>query len=393
MHVVACHGGATKENIFRADRQVAPLFCDQNNAVNSQKSIRNVHYVFPCLKVVARLTISFNFLALASKSLLCCRTAAVNPFRPVAGSYTVLTLSLFATLYFLLSCLTYGLSVSSGVFIPALLSGAAWGRLVGMAAMYVFPQVVSEICFKVHDRCRSVSREKCLPGGDSLMIGHNLTGTPIRSGVVLMMGYHDFFPCYPISPHLTSCHLLSPHLTHLAPISPHLTSSSISPHVTHLAPSRPISPRVTPSCHPIISPHHVAQSCHPIDFPLVCLTRTYSSFPPISLPMCPWAPYSDLYRDSRNSWSADLRMSQCRQRVIFSNINVITAISVTPFPCGALRELTQLAIRVRNIRLPLHNSLPPSSCGYWLADCHVLCSRLGTDTDRSRCVCKLRVRL
>ena len=255
---MACHGGATKENICRGDRQVAPLFCDKNNAVNSQKSIKNVHYVFPCIKVVARLTILFNFLALGSKSLLCCRTSAVNPFRPVAGSYTVLTLSLFATLYFLLSCLTYGLSVSSGVFIPALLSGAAWGRLVGMAAMYVFPQVVSEICFKVHDRCRSVSREKCLPGGDSLMIGHNLTGTPIRSGVVLMMGYHDFFPCYPISPHVISCHPISPISPQFHPISPHHPSHPMSPILPHLAPSRLVSPHlVTPSSHPIMSPNHV----------------------------------------------------------------------------------------------------------------------------------------
>ena len=58
------------------------------------------------------------------------------------GSYTVLTLSLFTVLYFMLACWTYGLSVSSGVFIPCLLTGAAWGRLVGMGAMYLFPAMV-----------------------------------------------------------------------------------------------------------------------------------------------------------------------------------------------------------------------------------------------------------
>ncbi|KAI0238338.1 H(+)/Cl(-) exchange transporter 7 [Lamellibrachia satsuma] len=57
------------------------------------------------------------------------------------GSFTVVSLSLFAFLYFMLGCWTYGLSVSSGVFIPALLTGAAWGRLVGMAVMYIFPQM------------------------------------------------------------------------------------------------------------------------------------------------------------------------------------------------------------------------------------------------------------
>ena len=53
--VVACRGGATKENICRGVRQVAPLFYDRNNAANSQKSIRNVHQVLS-LRVVARLT-------------------------------------------------------------------------------------------------------------------------------------------------------------------------------------------------------------------------------------------------------------------------------------------------------------------------------------------------
>ncbi|KAK2142066.1 hypothetical protein LSH36_1000g00029 [Paralvinella palmiformis] len=58
------------------------------------------------------------------------------------GSYTVLTLSLFVCLYFLLACWTYGLSVSSGIFIPCLLTGATWGRLVGMGVMYLFPTMV-----------------------------------------------------------------------------------------------------------------------------------------------------------------------------------------------------------------------------------------------------------
>jgi len=62
----------------------------------------------------------------------------------VSGSFTVLSLTLFAFLYFILGCWTYGLSVSSGVFIPALLTGAAWGRLVGMAVMSLFPQMVGK---------------------------------------------------------------------------------------------------------------------------------------------------------------------------------------------------------------------------------------------------------
>ena len=34
---------------------------------------------------------------------------------------------------------TYGLSVSSGVFIPSLVIGAAWGRLFGIAVVHLFP--------------------------------------------------------------------------------------------------------------------------------------------------------------------------------------------------------------------------------------------------------------
>ena len=60
----------------------------------------------------------------------------------ITASYTAITLGLFASLYFLLAVWTYGLSVSSGVFIPSLLTGAAWGRLIGMGVMYLFPHMV-----------------------------------------------------------------------------------------------------------------------------------------------------------------------------------------------------------------------------------------------------------
>lgn len=47
------------------------------------------------------------------------------------GSHKLTTLFIFFVVYFLLNCWTYGLSISSGVFIPTLLMGAAWGRLIG----------------------------------------------------------------------------------------------------------------------------------------------------------------------------------------------------------------------------------------------------------------------
>lgn len=54
------------------------------------------------------------------------------------------TLAAFALVYYGLACWTYGVSVPSGLFIPALLTGAAWGRLIGVGIEYFFPDVVSE---------------------------------------------------------------------------------------------------------------------------------------------------------------------------------------------------------------------------------------------------------
>nr|XP_034974731.1 chloride transport protein 6 [Zootoca vivipara] len=58
--------------------------------------------------------------------------AATQASFPVlfAGTFSPVTLSLFFLLYFLLSCWTYGISVPSGLFVPSLLCGAAFGRLV-----------------------------------------------------------------------------------------------------------------------------------------------------------------------------------------------------------------------------------------------------------------------
>ncbi|XP_025780740.1 chloride transport protein 6 [Puma concolor] len=46
------------------------------------------------------------------------------------GTFSPVTLALFFALYFLLACWTYGTSVPSGLFVPSLLCGAAFGRLV-----------------------------------------------------------------------------------------------------------------------------------------------------------------------------------------------------------------------------------------------------------------------
>jgi len=55
------------------------------------------------------------------------------------SSHHLSTLGIFFIVYYLLNCWTYGLSVSSGVFIPTLLTGAAWGRFAGAALESLFP--------------------------------------------------------------------------------------------------------------------------------------------------------------------------------------------------------------------------------------------------------------
>ncbi|CAK1595967.1 unnamed protein product [Parnassius mnemosyne] len=55
------------------------------------------------------------------------------------GSYKPSSLLLFIVCYYLLSTWTFGLAVSSGLFIPNLLTGAAWGRLLAVLIQYMLP--------------------------------------------------------------------------------------------------------------------------------------------------------------------------------------------------------------------------------------------------------------
>lgn len=63
----------------------------------------------------------------------------------ISGSHSIVTLVLFVMVYFFVSIWTYGLSVSAGLFIPCLLTGAAWGRVVGIALEIIFPDSVSHL--------------------------------------------------------------------------------------------------------------------------------------------------------------------------------------------------------------------------------------------------------
>ncbi|KAK9511537.1 hypothetical protein O3M35_000173 [Rhynocoris fuscipes] len=60
-------------------------------------------------------------------------------FHDPPASHKVSTLCLFTVAYLFLSIWTYGLSVSAGIFIPCLLTGAAWGRVVGIGMGALFP--------------------------------------------------------------------------------------------------------------------------------------------------------------------------------------------------------------------------------------------------------------
>lgn len=62
-----------------------------------------------------------------------------------AGSYSITTLCIFLVVFFFLSVWTYGLSISSGVFIPCLTIGAVWGRLLGIGCMKLFPHLTNNL--------------------------------------------------------------------------------------------------------------------------------------------------------------------------------------------------------------------------------------------------------
>jgi chloride channel 7 len=64
-------------------------------------------------------------------------------FDPFSDHWSFLPLIALFVVYHLLATWTYGLSVSSGVFIPSLLIGAVWGRVVGMVVNEIWPASVS----------------------------------------------------------------------------------------------------------------------------------------------------------------------------------------------------------------------------------------------------------
>lgn len=66
----------------------------------------------------------------------CLKALLHDPFE----SHGAVSLVAFVLIFFVLGVWTYGLSVSSGVFIPSLAIGAAWGRLIGMGVAHLMPE-------------------------------------------------------------------------------------------------------------------------------------------------------------------------------------------------------------------------------------------------------------
>lgn len=64
------------------------------------------------------------------------------------GSFTFLSVFLFFIFFYALACVNYGIAVPSGLFVPSLLSGAAFGRLFVMLMSYFgIPRTASEGMF------------------------------------------------------------------------------------------------------------------------------------------------------------------------------------------------------------------------------------------------------
>ena len=64
---------------------------------------------------------------------------------PPSVSYSPLSLAFYGCLYFFLATWTYGLMVSSGLFVPSLLVGATWGRLIGNVINEYIPCILGYV--------------------------------------------------------------------------------------------------------------------------------------------------------------------------------------------------------------------------------------------------------
>ena len=64
---------------------------------------------------------------------------------PLTDEWSFAPLIVLVVVYHLMATCTYGVMASSGIFIPSLLIGGVWGRLVGMLLMQWLPGIVSTV--------------------------------------------------------------------------------------------------------------------------------------------------------------------------------------------------------------------------------------------------------
>lgn len=63
-------------------------------------------------------------------------------FHTDRAEYDFGTLALFGAAYLVIACVTYGIAVPSGLFVPCILTGAAWGRLLGTTLAHQYPDAL-----------------------------------------------------------------------------------------------------------------------------------------------------------------------------------------------------------------------------------------------------------
>ena len=62
-------------------------------------------------------------------------------FHDDESDFNIKTLAMFTFLYWIITWWTYGMCISSGLFVPNLLIGAGWGRCVGLLLHKYFDHI------------------------------------------------------------------------------------------------------------------------------------------------------------------------------------------------------------------------------------------------------------
>ena len=84
-------------------------------------------------------------------------------FHDPPGSFNPITLGAFCIVYYILAVWTYGLAIPSGLFIPSLLIGAAWGKIFlalnikGLFSNHYFTVFIFQRTLGRHRHCNFIS--------------------------------------------------------------------------------------------------------------------------------------------------------------------------------------------------------------------------------------------